>query len=84
MGPHSRIIECLRIYGAADNLVTLLSNTLKHWKTTLTMSGNTLAKVNIRRGIFQGDSLLPLLFIVSMIPMTMTLRKTGKGYQLGR
>ena len=84
MVPHSWIIECLKIYGAADNLVTLLSNTMKHWKTTLTASGTTLAEVNIRRGIFQGDSLSPLLFIVSMIPMTMTLRKTGKGYQLGR
>ena len=83
MVPHSWIIECLKIYGAANNLVTLLSNTMKHWKTTLTASGTTLAEVNIRRGIFQGDSLSPLLFIVSMIPMTMILRKTGKGYQLG-
>ena len=84
MVPHTWIIECLRIYGAADNLVTLLSNTMNHWKTTLTASGTTLSEVNIRRGIFQGDSLSPLLFIVSMIPMTMILRKTGKGYQLGR
>ena len=84
MVPHSWIIECLKTYGAADNLVTLLTNTMKHWKTTLTASGTTLAEVNIRRGIFQGDSLSPLLFIIAMIPMTMTLRKTGKGYQLGR
>ena len=84
MVPHSWIIECLQIYGAAENLITLLSNTMKHWKTTLTASGTPLAEVNIRRGIFQGDSLSPLLFIVAMIPMTMALRKTGKGYQLGR
>ena len=75
MVPHTWIIECLRIYGAADNLVTLLSNTMNHWKTTLTASGTTLSEVNIRRGIFQGDSLSPLLFIVSMIPMTMIGRK---------
>ena len=84
MVPHSWIIECLKIYGAAENIVTLLSNTMKHWKTTLTVSGTTLAEINIKRGIFQGDSLSPLLFIVSMIPMTMILRKTEKGYQLGR
>ena len=64
MVPHSWIIECLKIYGAANNLVTLLSNSMQHWKTTLTASGTTLAEVNIRRGIFQGDSLSPLLFIV--------------------
>ena len=84
MVPHSWIIECLKIYGAAENIVTLLSNTMNHWKTTLTASGTNLAEVNIKRGIFQGDSLSPLLFIVSMIPMTMILRNTGKGYQLER
>ena len=36
MVPHSWIIECLKIYGAADNLVILLSNTMKHRKTILT------------------------------------------------
>ena len=82
MVPHSWIIECLKIYGAAENIITLLSNTMNHWKTNLTASGTKLAEVNIRRGIFQGDSLSPLLFIVSMIPMTMILRNTGKGYQL--
>ena len=84
MVPHSWIIECMKTYGAAENILTLLSNTMNHWKTTLTASGTNLAEVNIKRGIFQGDSLSPLLFIVSMIPMTMILRNTGKGYQLER
>ena len=33
-----------------------------------------LAEVNIRRGIFQGDSLSPLLFAVCMLPLTYILR----------
>ena len=52
MVPHSWLLECLRIYGAADNLVSLLAKTMQHWKTTLTAAGTTLAEVNIRIGIF--------------------------------
>ena len=41
-----------------------------------------LAEVNIRRGIFQGDSLSPLPFIVAMILMTRVLERMEIGYQL--
>ena len=43
----------------------------------------SLGEVNIRRGIFQGDSLSPLLFVLSLIPLTVVLRKTKAGYDLG-
>ncbi|XP_068207424.1 uncharacterized protein [Palaemon carinicauda] len=48
----------------------------------ITSSGVRLAEVNIRRGIFQGDSLSPLFFVVAMIPMTKVLQKMDAGYQL--
>ena len=41
-------------------------------------SGN----VNIRRGIFQGDSLSQLLFVICMIPLSQILRKLKLGYTL--
>ena len=63
MIPHSWLIKCLEIYGAEENNIRLLKNTMPNWKTILTSSGTRLAEINIRRGIFQGDSLSPLLLL---------------------
>ena len=46
---------------------------MPNWKTILTSSVTRLSEVSIRRGIFEGDSLSPLLLIVAMIPMTRVL-----------
>ena len=44
------------------------------------MSGDEeLARVNIQRGIFQGDTLSPILFVIGLIPLSHTLRKVNAG-----
>ena len=43
-----------------------------------------MAKVKIRREIFQGGSLSPLLFVICMIPLTDVLRKAKARYTLER
>ena len=43
--------------GAAKNMISIVSNSIVNWKTVLTSEGMTLGQVDIRRGIFQGDSL---------------------------
>ena len=54
------------------------------WKTVLTVNGQVLDYVHIRRGIFQGDSLSPLLYVIAMIPITTILSQTGLGYQTSK
>ena len=61
--------------GAAKNMISIISNSMVNWQTILTSGGKALGQVDIRRGIFQGDSLSPLLFIVIMLPLTLVLRK---------
>ena len=56
---------------------------MKGWRTELSSGGVRLGDVNIRRGMFQGDSLSPLLFVLSLIPLTLVLRKVKAGYDLG-
>ena len=38
--------------------------------------------IQIRRGIFQGDSLSPLLFCIALIPLTNELNRADCGYQV--
>ena len=43
----------------------------------------SLGSVDIRRGIFQGDSLSPLIFAVCMVLLTKILQDVKAGYTLG-
>ena len=84
MVPHSWILKCLRMVGTAMNIITLLGNTMANWETVLSFAGTELGKVRIRRGIFQGDALSPLLFIVIMMPLTLVLINTKAGYRFSK
>ena len=84
MVPHSWIIECLNMIGVADNLKELIRRSMPRWKTILTAGKQELGEVSIQRGIFQGDCLSPLLFVICLLPMSMILRKCKAGYQLER
>ena len=79
MVPHSWILEVISMFGLADNICNLLSQSMNHWKTVLSAGDQSLGTVDINRGIFQGDSLSPLLFIMIMAPLSMILKDEQKG-----
>ena len=83
MVPHSWLLESLKMVGVADNVIQMLENSMQKWKTELTACGDKLGEVKINRGIFQGDSLSPLLFVVTLIPLSLILRDTEMGYDVG-
>ena len=78
------MIKSLETVGAAKNIVNLLKETMKNWKTNLICSNTELRAMKINRGIFQGDSLSPLLFVVSLRSLTLVLRKMKQGYSFGK
>ena len=82
--PYSWIKEILHITGVAANIQNLLTNSMENWGTLLSSNGKELGKIVIKRGIFQGDSFSPLLFVMAMIILTMILRKVDAGYRFNR
>ena len=69
------------MFGIAENIRNMLADSMKKWKTELTSCGEILGDINIRRGIFQGDSLSPLLFVIALIPLSLVLRKMKPSYE---
>ena len=80
MVPHSRIIECLDLFGVAKNIKSLLVNSMEKWKVMLCSGNSELGEVEIKRSIFQGDSLSPLVFVLALIPLSLILRKAKAAY----
>ena len=68
MVPYSWIMECLDLFGVAENINSLLVNSIVKWKVMLCSGNSELGEVEIKRGIFQGDSFSPLVFVLALIP----------------
>ena len=66
MVSHSWIIECSNLFGVAKNIKSLLENRMERWKVMLCSGNLLLGEVEIKRGIFQGDSLSPLVFVLAL------------------
>ena len=84
MVPRSWIIHCLKMYKISHEVINFIEKTMQTWRVELTAGGRSLAETKIQRGIFQGDALSPLLFIIAMMPLNHTLRKCIAGYKLSR
>ena len=80
MVPHLWIIECLDLFGVAENIKSLLVNSMQRWKVMLCPGHSELGEVEINQGIFQGDSLSPLLFVLALIPLSLILTKAKAAY----
>nr|CAH7741340.1 unnamed protein product [Callosobruchus chinensis] len=78
-----RLLECLSV---DDQIVGCIKQLMPLWKTRFTItSSETRVRtelVSFKRGVFQGDSLSPLLFCISLLPLSIALKNT-KGYSCG-
>ena len=81
MVPYLWIIECLDLFGVAENIKSLLVNSMEKWRVMLCSGNSELGEVEIKRGIFQGDSLSPLVFVLALIVLSLILRKVKAEYE---
>ena len=86
MTSHELIVHLLRCLAVPDPVVRCIEELMPLWRTRFTItSGNDRVQtepVSFKRGVFQGDSLSPLLFCISLLPLSVSLRKT-RGYNCG-
>ena len=80
---HDWIFKCFSIFKVNEKLKNFLSQAFNLFKTSLTYKNVQIGSIDIKQGIYQGDSLSPLLFIMTLIPLSTLLNKQTKGYTIG-
>ena len=74
------------MYGISPHITTFIADTMENWTTNLHLrheEGEIVVRnVRIKRGIFQGDSLSPLLFCLSIDPLSRLLNSKDEGYNM--
>ena len=79
MVPQSLTLHCLKMYKIPDQVEQFMEKTMQTWRVELIAGGKNLAEVNIKRGLFQGDALSPLLFAIAMMALSHIIRKCTAG-----
>ena len=72
------------MYKISDEVINFIKKTMKTWKVVLTAGEKILAETKIQSGIFQGDALAPLLFVITMMQLNHILKKCTAGYKLSK
>ena len=80
---HKWILCVLRSYGIDPPVVSLIERLMSTWRSVLTVNGRMISDpIPIKSGIFQGDSLSPLLFITAINPISWFVGRKGPGITL--
>ena len=75
---HSSWINgCKEFFRITNNIRNILKKSVEQWKSSLTCNGEDLKEVDLKRGIFQGDSL-------SMVFSSLILSKVKVSYEWGK
>ena len=82
--PQSWIINSENVQNITRNHELHKKKHMKNWRVELTAGGKSLGETKTQRGIFQGDALSSLQFIIAMMPLKHILRKCTAVYKLSR
>ena len=79
-------LKTLPMYRFNEKVIRFMETSMKKWNTTMKLFYNEgciiTDPIKVKRGIFQGDSISPLLFCLALVPSTSGLAVTGYGYKI--
>ena len=84
MVPQSWIINCLKMYQISHETINFIEKKHEKLESWINSRRKKLGRNKDTRGIFQGDALSPLLFIITVMSLNHILRKCTAGYKLNR
>ena len=73
---HSFLFECIHLLNFPPWISPFLKSTIERWQIAIKLNNKTILEKSIKRGILQGDSLSPLLFVLCMDPLSRKLNST--------
>lgn len=76
---HSYLLKCIEKLKIPRWIEQFIKRITENWKIELNYDGEVIQKKQIRKGILQGDSLSPLLFVLCLDPLS---RKLNSIYPL--
>jgi hypothetical protein len=83
--PYSWIVKSLELIEISNKVIALTKKAMTYWRTRMRLHAvNELIEtedIKIQCGIFQGDSLSPLLFCICLIPLIEQLNRLNTGYK---
>ena len=70
---HNYLLQCIEKLNFPPWIIKFLKSTIEQWSINIKLNNATILEKRIERGILQGDSLSPLLFVLCMNPLSRKL-----------
>ena len=67
---HEYLLSVLINFGIPNEITKFIEHAMRNWSIDLNHSGKYIGQARIEKGILQGDSLSPLLFVLCMEPIS--------------
>jgi endo-1,4-beta-D-glucanase Y len=83
--PHNWTRKSLEITGINNKIISFTKKVMCYWRKRMHLHTDSKSieteNIEIQCGIFQGDSLSPLLFCSCLIPLIEQLKRLNTGYE---